>query len=293
MIFIHLALQGVTVLTRGTCFDPVMAAGVDASQERSGSRRGLWPLRAAGRILRAISRRRARHARVAEADAARTGLLQLTAHELRTPLTVSRGYVDLVISGALGTLPAPAADALAQVDERLAYMNTILADLLEAARMQRAPSQLSHQRVDLGELAEVAAERVRPLLASDQTLVVDVAGSSLSVAGDAFRIRSIISNLMENAVKYSPSGGEIRCTVGRRRRTRWVRVSDHGVGIDPHEAPALFQPFSRLARTAGLERSGTGLGLYLCREMARAHGGDLTAAANPQGGSTFTLTLPA
>jgi signal transduction histidine kinase len=243
--------------------------------------------------LQAVSRRDARHARLIEGDAAKTALVHLAAHELRTPLSVSRGYLDLVTGGGLGTIPPQAADALAQVEGRLAYMDTLLTDLVEAARMQRAPSQLSRQLVDLGELAELAAERVRPVLAPDQTLVVEVPGDPVSVAGDAFRIRSILSNLMDNSVKYSPSGGEIRCTVGRERRVCRVRVSDHGVGIDPHEAAELFQPFSRLARTAGLQRSGTGLGLYLCREMARAHGGDLTASANPEGGSTFTLTLPA
>lgn len=102
----------------------------------------------------------------------------------------------------------------------------------------------------------------------------------------------VIANLLDNAIKYSPGGGEVHCEVRLDGARAQVVVKDHGVGVDLNQVDALFKPFSRLGTTTELERPGMGLGLYLAREIARAHGGELQARPNSDSGTTFVLTLP-
>jgi signal transduction histidine kinase len=110
--------------------------------------------------------------------------------------------------------------------------------------------------------------------------------------GERFRLRTMLANLLNNAVKYSPEGGEVRCTLSRRGRGVVVTVADRGIGMDAGEMRSLFQPFARLAEGARVAPNGLGLGLHLSRSIAEAHGGRLTATPNPGGGSVFTVWLP-
>jgi signal transduction histidine kinase len=109
---------------------------------------------------------------------------------------------------------------------------------------------------------------------------------------DADRIKTIISNLLENAIKYSPSGGRIQCIVSMADRVATLRVVDSGVGIAREDLPRLFNRFERIENRETSHVGGTGLGLYLSRELARQHGGEIQAESHPHSGSTFTITLP-
>jgi signal transduction histidine kinase len=112
------------------------------------------------------------------------------------------------------------------------------------------------------------------------------------VAVDLERIQTILTNLLDNAIKYSPEGGEVRIVVGGDGDSAEVAVVDHGVGIADHDLPTLFTRFGRVMNPVVAHVPGTGLGLYLSRELARLHGGDIVASAVPGKGSTFTLRLP-
>jgi signal transduction histidine kinase len=112
------------------------------------------------------------------------------------------------------------------------------------------------------------------------------------VDGDRPRIRSLIRNLLENAIKYSAAGGEIRCVVSEVDGMASLTVSDEGLGIQPSQLEKLFRRFERASQAAQGGIPGTGLGLHLAREIARAHEGDLRVSSRLGTGSTFTLTLP-
>jgi signal transduction histidine kinase len=112
------------------------------------------------------------------------------------------------------------------------------------------------------------------------------------VFGDGDRIVTIISNLMENAIKYSPEGGKIQSIVSIADREAHLQVIDHGVGIAAHDLPRLFNRFERIQNQQTSHVSGAGIGLYLSRELARQHGGDIRVESRVGDGSTFTLALP-
>jgi two-component system phosphate regulon sensor histidine kinase PhoR len=123
-------------------------------------------------------------------------------------------------------------------------------------------------------------------------LTLEAPPAAVTVMADADRIKTIISNLLENAIKYSPSGGRIQCIVSMADRVATLRVVDSGVGIAREDLPRLFNRFERIENRETSHVGGTGLGLYLSRELARQHGGEIQAESHPHSGSTFTLTLP-
>jgi signal transduction histidine kinase len=112
------------------------------------------------------------------------------------------------------------------------------------------------------------------------------------VRGDRLRLVTVLVNLLANAVKYSPAGGEVRCTVRSGEGLAVITVSDQGIGIDAEDVPRLFTRFSRVVRGVDSEIPGTGLGLYIARQLARKHGGDIIAASRRGVGSSFTVSLP-
>jgi signal transduction histidine kinase len=112
------------------------------------------------------------------------------------------------------------------------------------------------------------------------------------VRADLARLDTIVSNLLDNAIKYSPRGGEIGCEVSRKKGFAYVTVTDSGLGIAHEDMGILFTRFGRIVTAENSSIAGTGLGLYLSRELARMHGGDITATSEPAAGSSFSLVLP-
>ena len=112
------------------------------------------------------------------------------------------------------------------------------------------------------------------------------------MVADKRRLTTMLTNLIDNAIKYSPAGGEIEIACDHDEREATVLVRDHGIGINAEQAHLLFTRFGRLVTPETSHIRGTGLGLYLARETARLHGGDITVTPTPGGGSTFTVTLP-
>jgi signal transduction histidine kinase len=112
------------------------------------------------------------------------------------------------------------------------------------------------------------------------------------VSADRDRITTVVANLIDNALKYSPEGGDVQVTVGEKDGHAFVAVRDFGVGITPEHMPLLFQRFSRLPTDQNVTVPGTGLGLFLCQEIAQRHGGTIEVESSPGRGSSFTLRLP-
>jgi signal transduction histidine kinase len=245
----------------------------------------------AANITAALDRARVTE-RLAALEKTKTQFLNLASHELRSPLGIINGYLSMLEQGSLGQLQESGLRAVEVLKAKTAELNLLVAQMLDSARLEDGRLALKRDRVDLREVAAEAMEVVRPLAGPDHVLTLETPPVPVTVMGDADRIKTIISNLLENAIKYSPNGGRIQCLVSIADRVATVRVVDGGVGIAREDLARIFNRFERIENRETSHVGGTGLGLYLSRELARQHGGDIQVESHPHSGSTFTLTLP-
>jgi PAS domain S-box-containing protein len=227
--------------------------------------------------------------RMAELERTKTQFLNLASHELRSPLTVLRGYNSMLEDGSIPADQIPTVARL--LETKLAQMDLLVEQMLETARLEQDAMALVEELVDVGDIVQEQVDVFRPLTGKHR-VVVRQDGIPLVVKGDRSRIATIVANLLDNAVKYSPNGGDIRVSTGRLDRDVYVTVRDEGLGIRAEDIPKLFTRFGRLPVDDNVTIPGTGLGLFLCREIAVRHGGDISVRSEPGVGSEFTLTLP-
>jgi PAS domain S-box-containing protein len=226
---------------------------------------------------------------MAELEQAKTEFLNLASHELRGPLTVIRGYNSMLEDGSIPVEQIPAIARL--LEAKLAQMDLLIEQMLETARLEHDLLELSRDRFDVRWVAQEQLDIFRPL-AHGHHFVVESAREPLLVEGDRSRIATIVANFMDNAIKYSPDGGEVCIISGRRGAEVFISVRDHGIDISAEHMPRMFTRFGRLPTEENMSIAGTGLGLFLCKEIAVRHGGDITVRSQPGEGSEFTLTLP-
>jgi PAS domain S-box-containing protein len=264
-------------------------------------------LRAFGKVTRDLTERRKQDARrhaeregeaqrlrdhaagMAELERAKTEFLNLASHELRGPLTVIRGYNSMLEDGSIPPDQVPAVARL--LEAKLAQMDLLIEQMLETARLEHNRLELSREKFDLRWAVQEQLDIFRPL-SQGHHFVIKGAHEPLLVEGDRTRIATIVANLLDNALKYSPGGGEVCITTGRLGGDVFVGVRDEGLGIAPEHRPILFTRFGRLPTEENVSIAGTGLGLFLCKEIAVRHGGNISVKSSPGGGSEFTLTLP-
>ncbi|HET8659288.1 MAG TPA: HAMP domain-containing sensor histidine kinase, partial [Micromonosporaceae bacterium] len=222
--------------------------------------------------------------RTAGALAAQQRFTADASHELRTPLTTVRNN-----AGFLRTHPEAAEGdrtaALADIEAESARMGRLVDDLLTLARADGG-QRLARAPVDLGALAHEVCRQARSQHAQRS---VHCAGAPVTVAGDEDALRRLLWILVDNAVSHTGDGGNIWVAVVGHGAVATVQVSDDGPGIPPGLAERIFDRFFRAESVRG--RAGSGLGLSIARWVARAHGGDLTAANNDRGGASFVATL--
>jgi signal transduction histidine kinase len=230
--------------------------------------------------------------RMTELERNKSQFLNLASHELRTPLSVIRGYLSILETGSLGTLNAAGRKAITVLSAKAMEMNMLIEQMLEAARLEEGRVVLRTEILDACRAAAAAVEVVRPLADDRHPLIVDCGPEPVRVNADPDRLATILVNLIDNAVKYSPQGGEVHCAVRVQDGHACVSVRDQGVGIAEGDLPHLFTKFGRVSTPETQHIAGTGLGLYLCRELARQQGGDISVQSEPGQGSTFTLSLP-
>lgn len=230
--------------------------------------------------------------RASELEKAKSEFLRLASHELRSPVAVLKGYISMLGTGDLGELPPAAAEVVPLLTDRVNAVNTLVEQMLESARLEDSRLQLRPRVHQLGTLLPPAVDSVRPLLGEGHRLRLEEPIPEVALLADGRRICTILNNLLENAIKYSPNGGEINVRAVYDRDTVRIEVKDQGVGIPKAGMGKLFTRFGRVASESTAHIPGTGLGLYLSREIARLHGGDLVAESEESKGSTFTLILP-
>jgi signal transduction histidine kinase len=219
-------------------------------------------------------------------------ILNLVSHELRSPLTVALGYVSMLEEEALGPVPPESRAVLPIVMAKLNSMENLVGQMLEVSRLEESDLVLRREWLDLREVCRETVHMMRPLLGREHRLELREPAHEVRVFVDRDRLGTILTNLISNAIKYSPDGGDVLCEIRRDSHGATVAVRDEGLGIADEDLPRLFTRFGRILTPENRGISGTGLGLYLSRELARQHGGDIEVRSSPGAGSTFTLRLP-
>ncbi|HEU5423356.1 MAG TPA: HAMP domain-containing sensor histidine kinase, partial [Nitrolancea sp.] len=228
-----------------------------------------------------------------QAVQAREEFLSIAAHELKTPMTTVKGFAALLVDQLRGGEPDPeivqeCGDELrAQVDR----FETLVNDLLDASRAQRQRLDLHVEPLDLTELAVRVVARFQRGAGADGHRVALSAGEPVEGVWDPDRLDQVLTNLLSNAVKYSPEGSEIRVAVWRHGDQAALSVSDHGIGMSPDEQARLFTPFVRTS-AARQTAPGTGLGLYISRQILEQHGGSIEVESAVGAGTTMVVRLP-
>ncbi|MBO0728672.1 MAG: HAMP domain-containing histidine kinase, partial [Acidimicrobiaceae bacterium] len=208
------------------------------------------------------------------------------------PLGTLRGYTSLLREGMLEGRAAEKARAYEVLDDKARHLTWLVNQMLETARLEEGRLELTLEQVDLRSMVGQALEEIRLLAPASHELVLDTPTEPVLVTVDRLRVVAVVHNLLDNAVKFSPAGGTVRCRVTVEGETAVVEVQDHGLGIAAADMPTLFTRFGRIVTPENSHISGAGLGLYFCQVVAQMHGGEITAGSEPGDGSTFRLALP-
>jgi two-component system sensor histidine kinase BaeS len=219
-------------------------------------------------------------------DQIRRDLVADLAHELRTPVAVLQAGHEALLDGV--TEPTPA--ELTSLRDEVLRLARMIGDLQELAAADAAALHLARQPADLASLAAAAAASMARQFDAAGITVARQLGAA-PVLGDPRWLHQVITNLLSNALKFTPPGGHVTITTAQAGPDAVLRVADTGPGIPAEELPHVFDRFWRGRQAAQI--AGTGIGLAVAAELARAHGGRLTAASQPGRGTTMTLTLPA
>jgi PAS domain S-box-containing protein len=225
-----------------------------------------------------------------EADRTKTEFLATLAHELRNPLAPIRNAVEILHVKGAGD--ADSAFALDIIERQTRQMARLIDDLLDVARITANKLELRRERTTLRHVLEAAIETARPLIEQGaHELTVSVPDEPIALDVDPTRLAQVVSNLLNNAAKYTPHGGRIRLAAERRHDQLAIAVQDSGIGIAHEFAGAIFEMFTQAhGQRAG---GGLGLGLPLAKRLAQMHGGDVSVASSARGeGSEFVVTLP-
>lgn len=245
----------------------------------------------ADQVAVALERLRAQQA-LQEADRRKDEFLAMLAHELRNPLAAITSAVQLL--QRRGTTDPSCQRAQDAADRQSRHMARLLDDLLDVSRVTQGKIMLRKEPVSLAEVLESAVEASGPVMEQNRhRLSVSLPPESLRVHGDAVRLAQVVSNLLINAAKYTPPGGEIHLSLQREEGEAVIRVRDNGVGILPEMLPDIFGLFVQGERGLDRVQGGLGIGLTLVRSLVQMHGGRVEAfSEGPGRGSEFVVWLP-
>lgn len=224
-----------------------------------------------------------------QAEASRKAMTADIAHELRNPLAVQQAHLEAILDGIYPATP----ENIIPILEQNRLLSRLVEDLRTLALADAGQLPLEKTPIDLRDLIERVAERFRPQAAGQGIAIKVFARHNCPLAlVDPGRMEQILGNLLSNALRFTPTGGHIEMYLDCTPQMIHLSVHDSGPGIPEDALPHVFKRFYRVDRGRSRAEGGSGLGLAIARQLARAHGGDLTAANHPQGGAIFTLSLP-
>jgi signal transduction histidine kinase len=236
------------------------------------------------------------NARLRELAEMREEFLALTTHDLRSPLTVISGVISFFTSGRLGELSPEQKNMVGMMERNTQNLIELVNDLLDAAKLESGSLQLETTDVDLRALVSETCESFVGLAREKGlTLTCEDMPAALPrvVRADRAKLRRVIVNLLSNALKFTPKGGRVSVRVeAEGDRAARIAVADTGVGIAKDDLPFLFDKYEQARHRATRGEKGTGLGLYITRQLVELHGGTIHVESEVGRGSTFSFTLP-
>lgn len=226
-----------------------------------------------------------------QSERLRRELTANVSHELRTPLTSIKGFAETLLDGAMRD-EETCRRFLTIIDSEADRLVKLVDDLLDLSRLESKRATLELKPVDLAELVPQAVDKLRPLAESSGLVLHQAVPGHIVVAADADRLEQVLTNLIDNAIKYTPPGGRVEVRVQPTDGEVEVAVVDTGRGIRPEDLPHVFERFYRADRSRTRGSGGTGLGLAIAKHIVEAHGGRISVYSRLDEGTTFTFTLP-
>ena len=281
---------GAVVATRMLVEGPVLALTGAMSRFATGDEKSRIVPRGARELRQVASTFNEMATRLVRQNEDRLAFLAGVAHDLRNPISALKMSSDSLARGPRPPSPEKATRALAAVARQVHRLDRMVGDLLDATRIEAGRLELRWERVDLGAIASNVADLFRTV--SEAHAIEAIAGDTpVLVPCDPTRIEQVLTNLVSNAIKYSPGGGRVVISAGYEDAEAVVSVTDQGLGISPEDRERIFEPFQR-ARGASAALPGIGLGLSVARKLVEAHGGRLEVESRMGEGSTFLMRLP-
>jgi PAS domain S-box-containing protein len=276
-------------LKDGRIFERYTAPVISSQSEYFGR---VWFIRDITERKRMEEGLREQNRKLQELDALKSNFVNAISHDLRTPLTSIVGYAEFLEDEVGGALSTAQRGFVTQIQRNAARLEHLVDDLLDFARMDAGTFRLALKEADLGVLAREVIGSLRPLADEAQVAIVnDLPKTPLMAALDPARIERVLLNLLSNALKFTPAGGQVVVSGGNEPDRVRLAIRDTGIGIAPEDVSRLFQRFSQLS--PGMRQAnGTGLGLSISKALVDAHGGEIGVSSALGKGSTFWFALP-
>lgn len=229
-------------------------------------------------------------------DQMKSEFVSIASHQLRSPLTSIRGYTSMLLEGSFGKLTPKARDAIERISESGRFMASSVEDYLNVSRIQAGNMKYEYSDFNIKDLVERIADDSRVIALKKGLLLTfksDLTKKGI-VHADIGKTRQVIDNLINNSLKYTPKGSISIFVYDKPRKKKiYIDITDTGIGMSPKTAEDMFEKFERASNANAVNVTGTGLGLYIARKMAREMNGEVTASSGGEGkGSTFTIELP-
>ena len=228
-----------------------------------------------------------------ELERMKSSFLSVVSHELRTPLHSIKGFVDIILMGKTGEINETQTDFLRTVRQQTTHLQNLIDDLLEYSRLESGQVKLRLSEVSLPEVANAVIDKLKPLADQGQIRLLSKLPARLApIEADRMRVEQVLTNLIDNAIKFTPAGGSIT-VLGKDLGTELqISVADTGIGISPTELERIFERFYQVDSGASRQYRGTGLGLTICKHIVEHHRGRIWAESEANKGSTFHFVLP-
>ena len=224
-------------------------------------------------------------------DKSRNQFVSNASHELKTPLSTMKILIETILYQDPFD-PGMTKEFLTDVNKEIDRLSRIVSDLLTLVNIDSGGMKLNSADLDLHELLLEQVKRLAPLARENGIELECSAREVLEVNGDTVKLQQVIYNVIDNAIKYTPRGGEVHASLSRSGKRAVIRVSDTGIGIPAEDLPHIFDRFYRVDKARSRATGGTGLGLSIVKQIVKMHGGTIIAASEEGKGTTFVIELP-
>lgn len=222
----------------------------------------------------------------------KSDFLSLTSDELRTPLTPMQAQLQMLQQGYMGRMNEKQEDSIAVILRNLTRLDKLINDILDISRIEAGRIKMSFESMSINEAVKEAIKMQEPFANKKDIKIRARLAELPTIVGDVERLRQVICNLLNNAIKFSKKSADVVVETGRVEENVLFRITDYGIGISKDDKEKLFKPFSQIDPSFGREHGGTGLGLAIAKGIIQAHNGNIWVKSELGKGSTFYFSIP-